>query len=673
MTGIAGVGGLALTGVGGGLAGVAGALGLGGLGGNIGGIAGLSGGQGIQNLGVGGGGVTGFAGFGGQLGQFGNLGGQFGLQGGDQSRILIKLITQIVGTPADWAPAGLLQQLQPSQGPLGPQQSQDDTQSGSPEGSQLGFYPPAMSLLVKATSLVHTRSAPPSAAPRVNPAGPAGGAALDVPHDTQVTRANPGRDRTPAPRGERAAPGSPSNPSADSPVASNRPRPDLDPTKIWQEALSKGVDNPGLIIACTDFLMQNGYGRHTVEFLKANLQQGIVSRPWVYEALTMSLKATKASADEIERAQLSMVDLSPDDPAAYLKASHAMSEDHQYDRAVALCRQAATLAPEAAQPYSDALAYADLAKDSQGMEWAAGNLLRRDWAQDSNAFHLEAEDRLKMLSKTLADEKRQAEADRLIESAAQSRIRDLIIQLSWQGEGDIDLEVKEPIGTVCSFLHRQTGGGGTLMGDTLADHNHQAYTAASAFSGDYAVKLRRVWGRPLGSKVTLDVIEHKGTARETRQRKTIQLERETTVTIHLDDGRRRSIASVQASARAKTEKPSKRPMSSDDAVLNQLRALASPDMGSYSSTLDGGCDSAGIPSENFVLPMARAGEMITSEGKLDSLVGTAAEVTTQTTVSADRRYVRVTAAPVFETVTDRNVGTLVTNPGIPGDTRTREP
>jgi hypothetical protein len=114
-------------------------------------------------------------------------------------------------------------------------------------------------------------------------------------------------------------------------------------------------------------------------------------------------------------------------------------------------------------------------------------------------------------------------------------------------------------------------------------------------------------------------------------------------------------------------------MSSDDAVLNQLRALASPDMGVYSSTMDGGCDSAGIPSENFLLPTARTGEMIASEGKLDSLVGTAAEVTTQTTVSADRRYVRVTAAPVFETVTDHNIGSMVQNPGIPGDTRTREP
>ncbi|HEY7158436.1 MAG TPA: vWA domain-containing protein, partial [Gemmataceae bacterium] len=139
LGGFAGIGGLAglgalglrggfgLAGIGGGLAGLAGIGGIGGLGGaglgglgGIGGIAGL-GGQGFNNLGVqggvGGGGMQGnfqgaanlgvgggVAGFGGQqLGQFGNLGGQFGLQGGNQSQLLITLIRQVVGKPKDWA------------------------------------------------------------------------------------------------------------------------------------------------------------------------------------------------------------------------------------------------------------------------------------------------------------------------------------------------------------------------------------------------------------------------------------------------------------------------------------------------------------------------------------------------------------------------------------------
>src|SRR5439155_22542514 len=107
-----GVGGLGLGGLGAGglgdLGGLGGGLGAGGGGGigNLGGFGGVQGG--MVNLGVGGG-VAGFAGFGGQLGQFGNLGGQFGLQGGDQSMILVTLIRQVIGTPDDWAPLGAFQ------------------------------------------------------------------------------------------------------------------------------------------------------------------------------------------------------------------------------------------------------------------------------------------------------------------------------------------------------------------------------------------------------------------------------------------------------------------------------------------------------------------------------------------------------------------------------------
>ena len=153
----------------------------------------------------------------------------------------------------------------------------------------------------------------------------------------------------------------------------------LDPTKIWQEALSKGVDNPGLIIACTDFLMQYGYGRHTVEFLKANLRLGIVVRPWVYESLALALEASNASPAEIERARVSVVDLQPQDAQGYVRASQAMADMKLYKNAVAYCRQASLLEPNLARPYEEALMYGELAKDSSAMEWAASNLLRRDW------------------------------------------------------------------------------------------------------------------------------------------------------------------------------------------------------------------------------------------------------------------------------------------------------
>ena len=51
---------------------------------------------------------------------------------------------------------------------------------------------------------------------------------------------------------------------------------------------------------------------------------------------------------------------------------------------------------------------------------------------------------------------------------------------------------------------------------------------------------------------------------------------------------------------------------------------------------------------------------------LSSGVGNSVDFTTQATVSADRRYVRLSLAPVFETVTNVQSGPIVTNPLIPG-------
>src|SRR5207248_8665326 len=117
--------------------------------------------------------------------------------------------------------------------------------------------------------------------------------------------------------------------------------PDLDARKIWQDALAKGLDDPGLIIATADFLVEHGKYDHAAEFLKANLRQGIVSRPWVYEALAVALQLSKGSVEEIERAQLSVVDLEPRDARGYLRAPTGTADNKRWDGALACCLPAA--------------------------------------------------------------------------------------------------------------------------------------------------------------------------------------------------------------------------------------------------------------------------------------------------------------------------------------------
>ena len=217
--------------------------------------------------------------------------------------------------------------------------------------NDIGYYGPAQALVVKAPTRIHTRASDPLSfgAPAV--------AMNIVDPDHKVNVAGAGGERHRDPKLAAA----------------------LDPKEIWKDALARGVDDPGLIIACADFLAQSGNWDHAAEFLKADLRQGIVVRPWVYKALAVALRQSAGSADEIERAETSAAELEPLDAQGYLDASRAMAADKHWDRALAFCKQAAALEPSTPYAYNEALLYAELAKDDGAMEWAAGHLLRQDW------------------------------------------------------------------------------------------------------------------------------------------------------------------------------------------------------------------------------------------------------------------------------------------------------
>ena len=153
----------------------------------------------------------------------------------------------------------------------------------------------------------------------------------------------------------------------------------LDPKAIWQDALARGVDNPSLIIAVADFLGQMERWDHVAEFLKANLRQGIVVKPWVYETLALALKNSGGAAEEIERAEVSIVELQPADADGFMKAARAMADLKRYDRALAFAKQASILEPNTPYAFAEALTYAEATDDLDAIQWASVNLLKRDW------------------------------------------------------------------------------------------------------------------------------------------------------------------------------------------------------------------------------------------------------------------------------------------------------
>jgi hypothetical protein len=105
-----------------------------------------------------------------------------------------------------------------------------------------------------------------------------------------------------------------------------------------------------------------------------------------------------------------------------------------------------------------------------------------------------------------------------------------------------------------------------------------------------------------------------------------------------------------------------------DRVLNKLRAMADPDAG-LSTGMQGGTGSSGTPTVTTVagVPVGRAGgEQLAFQSAVPSSVTNSIDLMAQATVSPDRRYVRLSLAPVFETVGRMQTGPIVTNPLIPG-------
>ena len=318
---------------------------------------------------------------------------------------------------------------------------------------------------------------------------------------------------------------------------------------------------------------------HVAEFLKAELRQGIVVKPWVYESLAIALRNSGGSTEEIERAELSTIDLQPTDSQGFLKAAKTMGELKHYDRALAFCRQASLLEPNTPYAYAEALTYADATDDLEAMQWASGNLLKQDWPVRNKDIQQEARARIESRRRSKLDLKnRMDESNKLRTAVQEKRHRDLIVKLSWQGEANLDLKVKEPTGSLCSSLNRTTIGGGTLIGDTLSDMNHETYMAAEAFSGEYEITVDSVWDHRLSKKAQITVIRHQGTKDETIDPPiTVDLTKNVPVKVTLENGRRTETAYVPPPSSQQTPDAALVPQSQHDKILAQLRDLADPE------------------------------------------------------------------------------------------------
>ncbi len=627
-------------------------------GGQVGGFGGFGGGQqqgggggGMQNVGnifqgagggQGGGGVLGFGG--GNVGQFGNLGGQFGFQGGRQGTDLVTelvVLIQTVVDPGFWTPNALAggRGAAVLLGGNAPQDPVVDDPGEENLKNRMMFNVSTRSLIIFGRSRQH-RSTPGRplvkdamvAAPGLNP-------------DGRAVAAN-----TPKPAGNGTKPGGT--------LITTRPKPKdpIDAERIWKQAAERGLLDPGKVIACADFLVEAREFKNASELLKASLRRGITPERWYQEALAIALEESQGSADEIERARLSAIDLDPKDAPTYLSAAKFLNESGDPDGGIRLCKVAAALEPNVADPYLSALACANNPKATASYDvsaFAAGGLLNRDWALDGGSYHSQAQKHLLETVKRLVAENKKGDATKVAAMVEAQTRRDLTIELMWAGQHvDLDLRVKEPIGSICSFRQVATTGGGSLK-ERVYDRKEQSYvetySAAEAFNGEYKVTVYRVHGTPQGEKAQLKVTRHKGTPNEAVEYVPVEIKAGGTdpeVTIALEAGRRKDLAALpspmdQAKFRSKPQQSNQ--------VMNRLRAMASglP----MSNTSMGG----GVGSTNNPLTSAGMGGLENRTGdiswstRLGSERSVGLDIRSETTIRADGKA-QVRATPVFDTL-----------------------
>ncbi len=266
-------------------------------------------------------------------------------------------------------------------------------------------------------------------------------------------------------------------------------------------------------------------------------------QPWMFEALGLAMKLGGKSQHEIERAFMSAVDFSTSTASA-LEAAKYMLGAGMEKRAISVLMDISIENSSTVEPYLLGLEAAERIKDNEARQWAVLGVLSQEWPDGKHIVK-----RANILAKTIQKSLQQSGDEEALkefnESLAEAQQRDCIVEISYTGDADVDLYVKEPGGTVCSRLIRRTTAGGVHEGDNASAGPNQSgmvterYVLAKGFAGDYQVIVRKQTGKVTSGKVNVDVRHNVNSPFETRESKLVDIgDKGALVNFRLAKGRR---------------------------------------------------------------------------------------------------------------------------------------
>ena len=315
------------------------------------------------------------------------------------------------------------------------------------------------------------------------------------------------------------------------------------PKAIWDAYFGGAKRDPEDVRSIILRLHQADKHEHVIAAIEAAMVNG-QSQPWMYDVLALTMSIVKRPQAEIERALTSRIDFTSSDVPSMIYSAAYLTRFGAKQQALALYRQAANLDPARPEPYLMALKLAQQTNDRDALQWAIPGVLAHVWTKDHAKWHQRAEDAAVGLQQELLEAGKTEQAEKFAAAVRQARIRDLVLELTWSGDADIDLSVEEPGGVLCSFENPTTPQGGVHLNDGYGpkpENCYERYLCAKAAPGLYRVHVRYLTGKVVGQRARLKVIRHQGTDQKTEEMISVPIEIDKVIEISLPQGRGKSV------------------------------------------------------------------------------------------------------------------------------------
>jgi hypothetical protein len=366
---------------------------------------------------------------------------------------------------------------------------------------------------------------------------------------------------------------------------------------------------------------------------------------WMYESLAIALEASGRNRDEIERVLLSSADFAHS-PVELLQLANYLARYGSGSQAIRICRQVTRLDPVNREAFALAMALAARSDDAETLAWACPGVLAHEWPADQREVATRAARLAKATIAALSAAGRNVEAAAFSAAVDAALVRDLVIEISWAGDADIDVAVEEPTGTVCSLSAPRSTSGGALLADGHAGDDEklhrEVYVAGEAFPGPYRVLVSRSpWGSVAADTITAEMTIHRGTDREQKLRRQIRVGADDQLlAVNVPEGRRREpLLDAQVAQDVATQTGIGRAV-----LAQQLAAISDPAAAAAMSQSRGGMPIQPIPG----LPFFGGGAV--GNQPIVRTLPEGANMSARAVITADRRYVRVNAVPLFSLV-----------------------